>query len=91
MIDFKLKVCRAMGSPARKNTDLVYCRKVEIECTHAAAEAFSKNLAPQLSQGKSFRFIYLSGMFAERMAGRRLWFLHDSRTIKVHQLYENST
>ncbi|KAE8448542.1 hypothetical protein EG329_009423 [Mollisiaceae sp. DMI_Dod_QoI] len=73
----------ALGSPAHKSSNLEECRKIEIGYTHAAAEAFAKSLVPSLkAQGKSFRFVYLSGKFAERETEKHLWFLHDSRTIK---------
>jgi len=75
---------RALGSPARKTPDLELCRSIEIGYSTAAAKAFSEALAPQLkNEKKPFRFLYLSGMLAEREKGKKLWFLHDSRTIKV--------
>lgn len=80
----KLTFTRSLGSPARKNPDLEDCRKIEIGYTHAAAEAFANSLVPPLkSQGKTFRFVYLSGALAERDTNKKLWFMHDSRTIKV--------
>ncbi|KAF8865407.1 hypothetical protein BDZ45DRAFT_796714 [Acephala macrosclerotiorum] len=73
----------ALGSPARKNPNLEQCREIEIGYTHAAAEAFAKALVPPLKgQGKSFRFMYLSGKMAERDTNKKLWFMHNSRTIK---------
>ncbi|KAH8596597.1 hypothetical protein B0O99DRAFT_619422 [Bisporella sp. PMI_857] len=72
----------ALGSPARKNTDMDYCRSVEVGFTRAAASAFAQYLAPQVPKGKSFRFLYLSGMFAERNPDTKVWFLEDSRRIK---------
>jgi len=75
---------RALGSPARKSPDLQECKRIEIGYTLAAAEAFAKFLAPPLkARGKSFRFVYLSGMFANREPDKKLLFLQNSRTIKV--------
>ncbi|KUJ24125.1 uncharacterized protein LY89DRAFT_713044 [Mollisia scopiformis] len=74
---------RALGSPAHKNPNLEDCKKIEIGYTHAAAETFSKSLVPSLkSQGKSFRFVYLSGKMAERDTDKKLWFMHNARSIK---------
>jgi hypothetical protein len=57
---------RALGSPAHKNPNLEDCRKIEIGYTLAAAEAFTKSLALLKAEGKTFRFVYLSGMLANR-------------------------
>jgi len=74
-----------MGSPAHKNPDLEACRKIEIGYTGAAAEAFATSLAPGLKdKGKPFRFVYLSGMLANRDTSKTMWFMHNARTIKVH-------
>lgn len=75
-----------MGAPPAKNTasDLELCKKVEIEYTRAAAEAFVSSLLPALEKvGKKFRFVYLSAMFANRETEKKTWFLNDTRTNKV--------
>jgi len=73
-----------MGSPAHRNPDLEDSRKVEIGYTLAAAEAFTSSLAPALKdEGKTFRFVYLSGMLANRDATKSLWFMKNVRNIKV--------
>jgi len=81
--EWELIVHRAIGSPARKSTDLEKCRSIEIGYSTTAAKAFGESLAPQLEGFRSFRFVYLSGMFAEREKDKKLWFLADSRNIKV--------
>ena len=58
-------------------------QRSEIEYTMAAATTFARELAPMLPQGKKFRFVYLSGMIAERDQGKRLWYAQDGRRIKV--------
>jgi len=70
----------AMGSPAHKNPDLAASRKIEIDYTLAAASAFSR--LPALKDGKSFRFVYLSGLGANRDINKTLWFLKNVRNIK---------
>jgi hypothetical protein len=73
-----------MGSPARKNPDLEDSRKVEIRYTLAAAKAIPQYLAPILkSEGKKFRFVYLSGWGTNRDKNKKLLFLSDSRNTKV--------
>jgi hypothetical protein len=75
---------RALGSPAHKNPNLEDCRKIEIGYTLAAAEAFTKSLAPPLkAEGKTFRFVYLSGMLANRDRKKTPWFMPNARNIKV--------
>lgn len=70
--------------PAHKNPDLEESKKVEIGFTLTAAKAFTHTLAPVLKErGKTFRFVYLSGMFANRDKDKNLWFLNDVRNIKV--------
>ena len=70
----------ALGAKGGSAADL---RRSEIEYTMAAATAFTRELAPMLPQGKKFRFVYLSGMIAERDQGKRLWYAQDGRRIKV--------
>ncbi|KAH7319248.1 hypothetical protein BKA65DRAFT_514095 [Rhexocercosporidium sp. MPI-PUGE-AT-0058] len=67
----------ALGVPSTSS------QKIEVEYTLAAASAFSQHLAPELrSKDKKFRFIYLSGMLANRDASKKLWFLQEKRTMK---------
>lgn len=49
----------------------------------AAVNAFTTFLAPQLRDGKRFRFIYLSGLLVERDQTKMLWFGRDMRRFKV--------
>lgn len=72
-----------MGAPPSKHPDLELCKKVEIEYTRIAAEAFTSWLPGLEKDGKSFRFVYLSGMFANRETDKKMWFLNDTRTNKV--------
>jgi hypothetical protein len=74
----------ALGSPAHKNPDLEDCRKIEIGYTLAATEAVTKSLAPPLKAvGKTFRFVYLSGMLANRDTKQTPWFMPNAKNIKV--------
>ena len=76
----------SLGSPAKDSTDLVECRKMEVGYTGAAAAAFSQALAtPLKEEGKVFRFLYLSGKFAERDVDkmRMKWFLYNSSKSEI--------
>lgn len=76
----------SLGLPAKDSNDLVECKKIEVGYTGAAAKAFSQTLAPPLkAEGRVFRFVYLSGQFAERDVDkmRMKWFLYNTRTFKV--------
>lgn len=65
--------------PALKAVGKEAAKKVQVDYTRAAAEAFS-TLTPE---GKTFRFVLGSGQMAERDLGKKLWFLDDSRKQKV--------
>ena len=76
-----------MGNPVRKAASIEESRKVDIQYMLAAAEAFTNSLAPPLkAQGKTFRFVLLGGMFACRDQQKTLWFLKDTRMVKVCSL-----
>ncbi|KAL5314839.1 hypothetical protein ACEPPN_017488 [Leptodophora sp. 'Broadleaf-Isolate-01'] len=67
----------ALGLPSTSS------QTTEIEYTLTAATTFSQHLAPDLkSKGEKFRFVYLSGMLANRDASKKLWFLQEKRTMK---------
>ncbi|KAL8736129.1 MAG: hypothetical protein Q9181_002519 [Wetmoreana brouardii] len=57
-------------------------RRINLDYTIVAAETFANQLAPQLAEGKDFRFVYLSGMLTERDQARKLWFMSESRMIR---------
>jgi hypothetical protein len=73
-----------MGSPAHKAPSIEESRNVDIRYMLAAAEAFTNTLAPPLkAQGKTFRFVLLSGMLACRDQNKTLWFMDTTRKMKV--------
>jgi hypothetical protein len=74
-------MCRALGSPAHKNPDLEASRKIEIDYTLTAANAFTR-LSGLKGDGRTFRFVYLSGLGANRDISKSLWFLKNVRNIK---------
>jgi hypothetical protein len=60
--------------------------KTDVGTTKAAAEAFTKALAPGLQErekGRKFRFVYTSAMGAERDSSKSLWLLPGPRISKV--------
>lgn len=58
-------------------------RRVSIDYTMAAARFFTENAAAREDRGARFRFVYLSGMAAQRDQTKSLWFLSDYRRIRV--------
>lgn len=56
---------------------------MQVDYTLAAASAFLEKLAPQLPEGKQFRFVFCSGKFAEWDQKKALHFMADTRHIKV--------
>ncbi|KAJ5612918.1 hypothetical protein N7510_006112 [Penicillium lagena] len=61
--------------------DLETCQKVH-DFTLTAANAFVNTLAPALN-GKKFKFVFCSGAWAEWDQKKPLWFMKDTRRIKV--------
>ena len=59
---------------------------VNIDYTLVAANVFAKTVAPQMSKGRRFRFIYTSGLLAENKEGESMWFMKDSRIQKVKRM-----
>ena len=57
--------------------------RLELDYTMAAATTFTTSLAPMLSKGKKFRFVYLSGMISETDQEKTLWYAQNPRRLKV--------
>ncbi|KAI4172371.1 MAG: hypothetical protein LQ343_003630 [Gyalolechia ehrenbergii] len=58
-------------------------RKINLDYTVTAARTFTDRLAPNLAEGRKFRFVYLSGMLTERDPNKSLWFMKEARLIRV--------
>lgn len=58
-------------------------RKVSIDYTLAAAQAFEQSFSPTTDGEKTFRFVYLSGAGAEKDQTKSLWAMQDYRRIRV--------
>lgn len=58
-------------------------RRVSVDYTLAAAEAFEQNFSPHADNKNKFRFVYLSGAGAEKDQGKPLWIMQDYRRIRV--------
>ncbi|KAI5456379.1 hypothetical protein BGZ63DRAFT_429038 [Mariannaea sp. PMI_226] len=72
----------AIGGRAPQFPDVETCRKVHVEYTQAAANAFIESLAPRLPDGQKFRFVFCSGKYAENDSSKSLTFMADTRHIK---------
>lgn len=86
-----MAVRRAIGGRVDQfNNDEALARRVGAEYTLAAARAmlehFAKPLAAQGS-GKKFCFVYCSGYLAEWDQKKRLWFMSETRKIKVTRFF----
>ena len=71
--------------------DVETCRKVQVDYTLKAADAFINHLAPELPKGKKFRFVFCSGKFAEWDQTKSLYFMEDTRRIKVSPYHKLPT
>jgi nucleoside-diphosphate-sugar epimerase len=58
------------------------CRRVGVEYTLSAANAMLLRLTDAVPRGRKFRFVFLSGKYAEWDQTRSLLFLADTRRIK---------
>ncbi|KAI5920411.1 hypothetical protein F4810DRAFT_436868 [Camillea tinctor] len=72
----------AIGGRVPQFPDVETARRVSVDFTIAAAKAFLDNLAPQLSDGRKFRFLFCSGKYAEWDDKKHLNFMADTRHIK---------
>ncbi|KAI9712046.1 MAG: hypothetical protein M1820_001755 [Bogoriella megaspora] len=63
--------------------DQEVARKVSIDYTMTAAKVFSEAHAELSNESRKFRFIYLSGIAAERDQTKKLWFMQEYRRIRV--------
>ena len=63
--------------------DVATLKKVQVDYTLTAAKAFVSALAPQLPEGRKFRFVFCSGRFSEWDQNKTLLFMGDSRRLKV--------
>ncbi|KUI55976.1 Protein FMP52, mitochondrial [Cytospora mali] len=70
----------ALGKTLILNND--DARRISIDYTLAAAQAFTENAAAKGDRESKFRFIYVSGRAAERDQTKSLWFLRDYRRIR---------
>lgn len=73
-------------------SDIETQRKVNLEYTMTACEAFAKQIAPvtvERSQRK-FRFVYTSGVAAVRDQQKSLWFLGKLRRLRVSEIQPTS-
>ncbi|KAK4129053.1 hypothetical protein N657DRAFT_630027 [Parathielavia appendiculata] len=72
----------AIGGRASQFPDLDTYKRVQVDYALAAATAFRDQLAPQLPEGKQFRFVFCSGKFAEWDQSKPLHFMADTRRVK---------
>ncbi|KAI0182102.1 hypothetical protein GGR52DRAFT_67504 [Hypoxylon sp. FL1284] len=72
----------AVGGRTTQFPDLETARKVSVDYTLAAANAFVAELAPKLPESQKFRFVFCSGKFAEWNQEKSLKMMEDTRKIK---------
>jgi len=72
----------AMGTGPSAKPDLN--RRVNMDYTLVAANAFATSLGPQIkaAKGKSFKFVYCSGYMTERDQKRPLWIVAENRKMR---------
>jgi hypothetical protein len=76
---------RAIGGKANDFPDVQTAKKVQVDFTLAAANAFVEKLLPALDE-KIFNFVFCSGGMASRDQEKSLWILQDTRRLKVAAL-----
>ncbi|KAH7386189.1 hypothetical protein BKA64DRAFT_680342 [Cadophora sp. MPI-SDFR-AT-0126] len=72
----------ALGGIPSRFPDLATARKVNVDYALAAAKVFVETLSPQLSTGKKFRFLYVSGHAVDRDLSKQHRFFNDAIHIK---------
>jgi hypothetical protein len=66
-----------------KFPDSKTARLANVDYLHVAAKMLAEKIAPGLSGKRKFRFVYCSGSFTERDLNKKLYFLEESRKLKV--------
>lgn len=79
----QLRCDRAIGGRAGQFPDVQTAKKVQVDFTLAAANAFASKLLPVLDEGTNFKFVFCSGGLASRDQDISLWVLQDTRKLKV--------
>ena len=74
---------RALGNAT---INLEAGRKANFDTTLAGAQTFATSLPLQPDSKKPFRFVYVSGMLAERDQEKTLWFGQEGRRMRVSSL-----
>ncbi|KAK4249495.1 hypothetical protein C7999DRAFT_39473 [Corynascus novoguineensis] len=72
----------AIGGRATQFPDIDTYRKVQVDYTITAANAFRETLVPLLPEGSHFRFVFCSGKLAEWDQTKTLHFMADTRRVK---------
>lgn len=69
-----------LGVLPSRASDAQAIRRVTVDFTEQAAQAFTRNCS---GRGSRFRFVYLSGALAERDQSKSLWFAGPYRRVRV--------
>lgn len=64
-------------------TDMNLAREIHVDYPLAAAKAFDTAFGAKMPAGKKFRFIFCSGVLAERDQNKSLWMAGEYRRIRV--------
>lgn len=83
IVSNKLIIRRAVGGMVKKVGDFKTAQKINVEYPLALAELFVSHAALSTKDGKKLRFVFTSGALTERDMNKTLWFLSESRKMKV--------
>jgi hypothetical protein len=61
-------------------------RRVNVDYTVAAAEAWIRSFIPHLHKGSRFKFLYVSGLTVERDTEKKFLIMADTRRMKASPL-----
>ncbi|KAF8862619.1 hypothetical protein BDZ45DRAFT_585225 [Acephala macrosclerotiorum] len=75
-----------LGGIPSQFPDLETAKKVNIDYPFEAAKAFIEHLAPQVPEGRKFRFLYVSGHAVDRDMEKKHWLFNDAIHIKMSNL-----
>jgi hypothetical protein len=81
-----IQLARSLGIKKYQSPAGESGRTINLDYTLAAAKAFQKSLAAPLAdqrKGNKFRFVYCSGIIAERDQEKSLWFMGEGRKMRV--------
>ena len=81
--ELRSHLLRTIGGRRAQFSDSKTAHLANVDYLHAAAKMLVEEVASKHEGQAKFRFVYCSGMYTERDPTKKLYFLDESRKLKV--------